>query len=94
LFTVLQIHDSFIYRKHYYIFRANSGQRATYKCIIAEAKGADAPNEWGHYDGKGIVEVIYHDYRPPAGYNENKNNPWGAGRVSRITIVGKHYTAK
>lgn len=27
----------------------------------------------GHCDGKGIVEIIYHNYDPPADYD--KNNP-------------------
>ena len=30
------------------------------------------------------------DYPPPAGYNANKNNPWGSGRVIRVTKVGRY----
>jgi hypothetical protein len=75
-------------------FQKNDGTISTYKCIIGDFKGADAPNSWGHYDGKGVVEVIYHDYTPPEGYNKNTNNPWGAGRVLRITKTGNYYSEK
>ena len=44
-------------------------------------------------EGKRKLErqVIYHDYNPPTGYNKNINNPWGKGRVIRITIAGNYY---
>ena len=71
-------------------FKTNSGDVCNYDCIIGDFKGADAPNIWGHYDGQGVVEVVYHDYNPPSGYNANKNNPWGPGRVVRVTKVGKY----
>lgn len=72
-------------------FKKDDGSICTYECIIGDIKGDDAPNSWGHYDGQGVVEVIYHDYNPPAGYNKNINNPWGKGRVIRITIAGNYY---
>ncbi len=71
-------------------FKTNSGYIRNYNCIIGDFKGADAPNIWGHYDGQGVVEVVYHNYNPPAGYNANQNNPWGSGRVIRITKVGSY----
>ena len=71
-------------------FLTSSGSLITYNCIIGDIKGADAPNIWGHNDGKGVVEIIYHDYSPPAGYNSCINNPWGSGRVIRIAKVGKY----
>jgi len=71
-------------------FENNGGSVSTYKCILGDIKGDDAPNPWGHYDGKGVVEIIYNDYKPPEGYNANKNNPWGKGRVISITKVGKY----
>lgn len=72
-------------------FKKDDGSIFTYECIIGDIKGDDAPNSWGHYDGQGVVEIIYHDYNPPVGYNKNINNPWGKGRVIRITIVGNYY---
>ena len=76
-------------------FQTNDGAISTYKCIIGDAKGGDAPNPWGHYDGQGIVEIIYHDYNSPEGYNiiapDKSNNPWGKGCVLRITKVGSYY---
>ncbi len=71
-------------------FKTNSGYIRNYDCIIGDFKGADAPNIWGHYDGQGVVEVVYHNYNPPSGYNANANNPWGLGRVIRITKVGNY----
>lgn len=71
-------------------FKTSSGDVHDYDCIIGDFKGADAPNIWGYYDGQGVVEVVYHDYDPPEGYDENKNNPWGSGRVIRITKVGRY----
>ncbi len=71
-------------------FKTNSGYIRNYDCIIGDFKGADAPNIWGHYDGQGVVEVVYHNYNPPSGYNANTNNPWGSGRVIRITKVGNY----
>ena len=71
-------------------FKLSSGDFKKYRCIIGDFKGTDAPNNWGHNDGQGVVEIIYHDYNPPAGYNKNANNPWGKGRVVRITKVGRY----
>ena len=71
-------------------FKKKNGKKKVYKCMIGDFKGADAPNSWGHYGGKGVVEVIYHNYNPPKGYRKNKNNPWGAGKVTKITRVGKY----
>lgn len=71
-------------------FKREDGVIITYMCIIGDIKGADAPNIWGHDDGKSVVEMIYHDYSPPPGYNYPKNNPWGKGRVLRITKVGSY----
>ncbi len=72
------------------IFKKSSGEFALYKCIMGDGKGEDAGNDWGHYEGKGVVEVIYHDYDPPSGYEENKNNPWGSGRVVQIIKSGNY----
>jgi len=85
-------------------FQANSGKMATYKCIIGDFKGADAPNSWGHNDGRSVVEVIYHSNNPPEGHNSNSksagnigggpandgNDPWGYGKVLKITKVGNY----
>lgn len=71
-------------------FKKSNGKTKKYKCIIGDFKGPDADSEWGHYGGKGVVEVIYHNYKPPKGYNKNKNNPWGQGRVVKIKRVGKY----
>ena len=71
-------------------FKPTNGATAIYKCFIGDFKGADAPNPWGHYDGKGVVEIIYHDYSPSTGYNAPINNPWGAGRVISITKIGSY----
>ena len=71
-------------------FRTSTGYIYNYNCIIGDFKGSDAPNIWGHYDGQGVVEIVYHDYDPPSGYNQNKNNPWGNGRVIRVTKVGQY----
>ena len=72
-------------------FVSASGVSSEHRCIIGDIKSdGDAPNIWGHYNGQGVVEVIYHDYAPPAGYNANRNNPWGKGRVTRITKVGRY----
>lgn len=71
-------------------FKTDTGYVKNYDCIIGDFKGNDAPNIWGHYDGAGVVEVVYHDYNPPSCYNENKNNPWGRGRVIRVTKVGNY----
>lgn len=68
-----------------------SKKTVTYKCIIGEFKGADANSPWGHNGGQGVVEVVYHNYNPPKEYNKNKNNPWGKGRVIKITKTGKRY---
>ncbi len=79
------------------LFEASDGTKSTYECIIGDVKGADAPNDWGHYDGKGVVEIIYHSYTPPDGYDSVNNpvsagnNPWGKGKVLRVTIVGNYY---
>lgn len=70
-------------------FQKDSGEVSTYYCIMGETKEAGAEdNVWGHYGGQGVVEVVYHDYSPPSGYNANTNNPWDKGRVTRITKVG------
>ena len=71
-------------------FKKASGETTIYHCIAGEEKGDDAPNPWGHDDGRCVVEIVYHDYSPPAGYNSNQNNPWGTGRVIKITKVGKY----
>lgn len=71
-------------------FKSSSGYIRNYDCIIGDFKGADAPNIGGHYDGQGVVEIVYHNYNPPSGYNANANNPWGSGRVIRITKVGRY----
>ena len=73
-------------------FQKSNGVISEYHCIIGDFKGDDAPNIWGHYDGRNVVEMIYHDYDPPAGYNSPKNDPWGSGRVTRITKVGNYGT--
>lgn len=72
-------------------FKKKDGTIKTYDCIIGDVKGVDASSNWGHYDGKGVVEIIYYDYNPPAGYNKCTNNPWGQGRVIRITKVGGYF---
>lgn len=72
------------------IFKKSSGEFALYKCIVGDRKGADAGNDWGHDNGKTVVEVIYHDYDPPCCYEENKNNPWGSGRVVQIIKSGNY----
>jgi len=74
------------------LFKKQDGSIWTYECILGDFKGDDAPNIWGHYDGKGVVEIIYWDYSPPAGYNKNINNPWGKGRVIRVTKKGDYYS--
>ena len=72
-------------------FKTDSGYIRNYDCIIGDFKGADAPNIWGHgAEGQNVVEVVYHDYNPPEGYNKLRNNPWGSGRVFRITKVGNY----
>ena len=71
-------------------FRSSNGHLYNYDCIIGDFKGSDASNIWGHYDGQGVVEIVYHDYNPPSGYNQNKSNPWGTGRVIRVTKVGQY----
>lgn len=71
-------------------FLTETGEIRNYLCMIGDIKGADAPNIWGHNDGKCVVEVIYHNYNPLSGYNKNKNNPWGPGRVIRITKTGRY----
>ncbi|MCL2766966.1 MAG: hypothetical protein FWD21_04710, partial [Peptococcaceae bacterium] len=73
-------------------FKSSDGTEKVYACIIGDIKGADAPNIWGHNDGRGVVEIIYHDYSPTGEYNKNANNPWGSGRVTRITKVGNYYS--
>ena len=71
-------------------FKTNKGVTTIYHCIAGEEKGEDATNPWGHDDGRCIVEMVYHDANPPEGYNARTNNPWGAGRVLRITKVGNY----
>ena len=71
-------------------FQKSNGVISEYHCIIGDFKGDDAPNIWGHYDGRNVVEMIYHNYDPPIGYNSPKNDPWGSGRVTRITKVGNY----
>ena len=71
-------------------FKTNSGTTITKNCIIGDFKGADAPNIWGHNEGRSVVEIIYVNYNPPAGYDKNKNDPWGNGRVTRIAVVGSY----
>lgn len=71
-------------------FKNEDGNISPYFCIIGDFKGSDANSIWGHYDGKGVVEVVYHDYDPPADYNANKNNPWGKGRVIKIRKTGNY----
>ena len=78
------------------VFKKQNGEKKKYKCIRGETKGADAENKWGHYGGKGVVEVVCHDYNPPKGYWPNKrlNNLWGKGRVVKIIRTGKKYPFK
>lgn len=71
-------------------FKTNSGEILNFDCIIGDFKGSDAPNIWGHRDGRNVVEVIYHNYSAPDGYSPNKNNPWGSGRVVRVSKVGNY----
>ena len=71
-------------------FKVN-GVTSIYNCIIGEEKFVGATdNPWGHINGKCVVEIVYHDYEPPAGYNANTNDPWGVGRVISITKVGSY----
>ena len=70
---------------------SDTGAIKVYHCIMGETKGAGAENNlWGHDDGKCVVEMLYHDYDPPTGYNSCRNNPWGRGRTKRITKVGNY----
>ena len=73
-------------------FKTSAGIIRNYDCIIGEEKKSSETNIWGHDNGRRVVEMVYHDYDPPTGYNSPKNNPWGAGRVTRITKVGKYGT--
>lgn len=71
------------------------GKNTVYKCIIGEVKGKGATdNLWGHNGGKNVVEIVYHDYTPQKGYAKNKNDPWGKGKVIKITKIGKKYKYK
>jgi len=76
-----------------YVDVYHSSNTTAYKCIIGDIKGIDAKSIWGHIHGSEVcvVEIIYHDYSPPNGYNPNKNNPWGKGKVTKITKVGEKY---
>jgi len=71
-------------------FSCADGSLKEYSCIIGEIKGDDAPNIWGHNDGRNVVEIVYHDYNPPIGFIPLRNDPWGSGRVIRITKVGSY----
>lgn len=80
------------------LFEASDGTKTTYKCIAGDVKEAGAESSsWGHYNGQGVVEIIYHSYTPPTGYDSVNNpesagnNPWGKGKVLKITIVGNYY---
>lgn len=73
-------------------FKTSAGIIRNYDCIIGEEKKSSETNIWGHDNGRRVVEMVYHDYDPPTGYNSPKNDPWGAGRVTRITKVGKYGT--
>ena len=73
-------------------FKTDTGKIYNFECIIGDVKGSDATNPWGHNDGRCVVEIVYHDYDPPTelGYLTNDNDPWGKGRVLRITRVGSY----
>ena len=73
-------------------FKTDTGKIYNFECIIGDIKGSDAKNPWGHNDGRCVVEIVYHDYNPPTelGYLTNDNDPWGKGRVLRITRVGSY----
>jgi len=87
------------------VFLKTDGTEVIYKCIVGEWKGDDAVSPWGHDGGKGVIEIIYHAQNPPLGYNRNPNahggfgggpdndgnNPWGKGRVVKITKKGNYY---
>lgn len=78
------------------LFQADDGTKTTYKCNIGDEKFAGAESSpWGHYDGKGVVEIIYHNYNSPDGYNDiapdKSGNPWDKGKVLRIIKVGNYY---
>lgn len=76
-------------------FKNKDGEIIVYQCIIGDAKGPDVEgNIWGHKDGEDIVEIMYHDYTPPEGFNAPRNNPWGLGRIQSITVVGNYYDKK
>lgn len=55
-----------------------------WNCILADIKGADAGNVWGHNNGKSVVEIIYWDYTNNSGNQHLK--------VSKITKVGNYNT--
>ena len=68
-----------------------TGAIKVYPCIMGETKEKGAEdNPWGHDGGQSVVEMVYHDYSPPSGYNACRNNPWGKGRTKRITKVGNY----
>lgn len=73
-------------------FKTDTGKIYNFECIIGDIKGSDATNPWGHNDGRCVVEIVYHDYNPPTelGYLTNSNDPWGKGRILRITRVGSY----
>ena len=75
-------------------FQTKNGATTIYRCIAGEEKGSDATNPWGHDNGRCVVEMVYYDANPPEGYNARTNNPWGEGRVLRITKVGSYGTFK
>lgn len=62
-----------------------------WNCIIAETKSqtvtwydSNPANEWGHDNGKVVVEIVYHDY------SQTRVNQYK--KVTRITKVGSYST--
>lgn len=64
-----------------------------WNCIQLDVKHQGAPvewdpnpaNEWGHENGKVVLEIVSHNYSPPPSYDPNK-------KVTRLTVVGNYYT--
>jgi len=66
-----------------------NGEQRIIKCILGEWKSINdyGANIWGNDSGKGVIEVLY-DYA--GGFTDAKNDPWGKGKVDRITKVGNY----
>ena len=67
-----------------------NGITTVYPCIIGSEKDPSECNEWGHSEGKNVVEIVYHERWAPSGYAKNDNDPWGVGIVISITKVGSY----